>query len=101
VLTERKLTIDVQRALLFNGSILLDHASPTISQKLLRTPAGPRAPVARVGAPGSRRDAGGAGRAAELRPGVPVRELAQAGHYPQIEDATAIGELIAEELDAG
>ncbi len=38
---ERRRTIDVQRALLFNGSILLDRAHPTIFQKLLRSPAGP------------------------------------------------------------
>ena len=37
----------------------------------------------------------------ELRPGVPVRELPQAGHYPQIEDPTAMAELIAGEVDAG
>ena len=33
--------IEVPRALLFNGSILLERASPTIGQKLLRSPLGP------------------------------------------------------------
>lgn len=169
---ERKLTIDVQRALLFNGSILLDRASPTISQRLLRTPAGPlfarlsnersfRMQFAHLFSPehpltaeeaadqwalvshgdghrllhrtihymsererlaerwlGAFRDWPGhlslawglqdpvatpevLGGLRELRPGVRVRELAQAGHYPQIENPTAMAELIAEELDAG
>ncbi|MEO6859405.1 MAG: alpha/beta hydrolase [Solirubrobacteraceae bacterium] len=169
---ERKLTIELQRALLFNGSILLDRASPTISLKLLRTPAGPL--VVRLGnerafrtqfgrifsaehpltaeeaadqwalvshADGHRllhrtihymsererlverwhgafRDWPGYLSLAwglkdlvatpevlaglrELRPGVPVRELPQAGHYPQIEDPVAMAEVIAGELAAG
>jgi pimeloyl-ACP methyl ester carboxylesterase len=33
--------LDIAGALLFNGSILLHRASPTISQKILRSPAGP------------------------------------------------------------
>ncbi len=33
--------LDIQGALLFNGSILLDRASPTTGQKLLRSPLGP------------------------------------------------------------
>lgn len=169
---ERKLTIDVQRALLFNGSILLDLARPTISQKLLRSPAGPlvvrlsnerlfRMQFARLFSPerpltaeeaadqwalvshgdghrllhrtihymsererlverwhGAFRDWPGhlslawglqdpvatpevLGGLRELRPGVPVRELAQAGRYPQIENPMVMAELIAEELDAG
>jgi pimeloyl-ACP methyl ester carboxylesterase len=35
------LTIEIAGALLFNGSILLERASPTIGQKLLRSPLGP------------------------------------------------------------
>jgi len=36
-----ELEMDIRGALLFNGSILLERASPTIGQKLLRTPVGP------------------------------------------------------------
>ena len=36
-----ELGIELAGALLFNGSILLDRASPTIGQKLLRSPLGP------------------------------------------------------------
>lgn len=36
-----ELDVELAGALLFNGSILLDRASPTIGQKLLRTPAAP------------------------------------------------------------
>ena len=36
-----ELAMDVSGALLFNGSILLDKASPTVGQKLLRSPLGP------------------------------------------------------------
>lgn len=36
-----ELGIDIAGALLFNGSILLDRASPTIGQRLLRGPLGP------------------------------------------------------------
>jgi pimeloyl-ACP methyl ester carboxylesterase len=38
---EGKLTIDLTGALLFNGSILLHLAKPTIAQRLLRGPLGP------------------------------------------------------------
>jgi len=38
---ESRLNVDLVGALLFNGSILLDRARPTLGQKLLRTRAGP------------------------------------------------------------
>ncbi len=38
---EGRARIEIAGALLFNGSILLDRASPTIGQKLLRSPLGP------------------------------------------------------------
>ena len=38
---EGKARIRISGALLFNGSILLDRASPTLGQKLLRSPLGP------------------------------------------------------------
>lgn len=158
--------IDVRGALLFNGSILLDRASPTMGQKLLRSPAGAvfarlgnersfRAQFARIFSPahplgddeaadqweliaqaggqrvmhrtihymdererltdrwhGAFRDWRGDLSLAwglrdpvattavldglrELRPGVPVRELPDLGHYPQIEDPPAIAAAVA------
>ena len=154
---ESRLSVDVVGALLFNGSILLDRARPTLGQKLLRTRAGPlfarlmnerffRRQFALLFSsehPLDPREAadqwnliahGGGHRLAhrlivymdereryterwhgafrdwpkplsllwgmrdpvavpavlaglqELRPGVAVNELAQVGHYPQIED---------------
>jgi pimeloyl-ACP methyl ester carboxylesterase len=38
---EGRAKLEIAGALLFNGSILLHRASPTISQKILRSPAGP------------------------------------------------------------
>ncbi len=156
-----KLSCELSGALLFNGSIVLDRASLTPSQKLLRSPLGPLAArlanrrvfrqqfgslfssahplsdaeaedqwalichnggrtlghrlVAYLGervehAPrwhGAIRDWPGALSLAwgmrdpvatgavlealrELRPAVPVTELAELGHYPQLEDPAAI-----------
>ena len=159
------LTIDVRAVLLFNGSILLDRASPTIGQKLLRSRAGGvfarltseasfRAQFGRVFAPAqplTRADAAdhwslisnhdghrighklihymderdrltdrwhGAVRdwpgdlslawglldpvattavldgLRELRPGVPVTELPELGHYPQLEAPSRIADVV-------
>lgn len=166
---EGKLDMNVTGALLFNGSILLDRASPTIGQKLLRSRLGPifsrlttartfKAQFARIFSPdrplspqeaadhwslvshnGGRRIAyllinymnererltdrwHGAFRdwpgplslawgmrdpvattavldgLRDLRPGVPVRELPRAGHYPQIECPQEIAAAIDEAL---
>ncbi|HEU4975251.1 MAG TPA: alpha/beta hydrolase [Baekduia sp.] len=158
---EGRLSIDVGAVLLFNGSILLDRATLTPGQRLLRSPAGPlaarlttarsfRLQFARLFSPAhplSREEAAdqwallrehdghrllhrtihylgererladrwhGAVRdwpgplsfawglrdpvattrvldgLRELRPLAPVRELPELGHYPQIEDPSAI-----------
>jgi pimeloyl-ACP methyl ester carboxylesterase len=163
---EGRRRIEIAGALLFNGSILLDRASPTIGQKLLRSPLGPlfarltsersfrlqfgrifsdRHPLTpqeaadqwsllshdgghRIGHllvnymaereryverwHGAFRDWPGAlsltwglvdpvattavlDGLRELRPGVPVRELPEIGHYPQLERP----DLIAAALD--
>jgi pimeloyl-ACP methyl ester carboxylesterase len=164
-----ELTIDARGALLFNGSIILDRASLTSAQKLLRSPVGPlfarlanersfRAQFARLfsaGHPLSREEAEdqwallsynrgavlahrtihyisererfterwhGAFRdwagplslawglrdpvattnvldgLRDLRPGVPVRELPELGHYPQLEDPEAVAGALVEAL---
>jgi pimeloyl-ACP methyl ester carboxylesterase len=164
-----ELDIDIRGALLFNGSILLERASPTIGQKLLRSRLGPvfarlssersfRAQFARLFSPkhplsaeeaadqweliahdggqrvmhltihymsererlierwhGAIRDWQGALSLAwglrdpvattavldglrELRPSVPVQELPDLGHYPQVEDPTAIAAAVATAL---
>jgi pimeloyl-ACP methyl ester carboxylesterase len=164
---EGRQRVEIAGALLFNGSILLDRASPTVGQKLLRSRLGPlfarltsertfrlqfgrifsqQHPLTRVEADdqwallshggghrighllvnymaererwverwhGAFRDWPGrlsltwgledpvATTAVldglrELRPGVPVRELAGIGHYPQLERP----DLIAEALGA-
>lgn len=164
-----ELSIDARGALLFNGSIILDRASLTSGQKLLRSPVGPlfarlanersfRAQFSRLfseGHPLSREEAedqwallsynGGAALAhrtihyisererfterwhgafrdwtgplslawglkdpvattnvlaglRDLRPGVPVRELPDLGHYPQLEDPEAVAEALVEAL---
>ncbi len=166
---EGRLGGDVIGALLFNGSILLDRARPTLGQKLLRTRAAPlfarlmNEPFFRrqFGSlfssrhPLDAREAsdqwsliahGGGHRLAhrlirymdereryterwhgafrdwpkpllllwgmrdpvavsavlqglrELRPGVPVSELPELGHYPQIEQPQRVAEAIAEAL---
>ncbi|GAC1439153.1 MAG: alpha/beta hydrolase [Solirubrobacteraceae bacterium] len=160
-----ELGIELAGALLFNGSILLDQASPTLGQRVLRSTAGPlfarlnnerafRAQFSRVFSsahPLTRADAAdhwallahhGGHRLAhltihymdererltdrwhgafrdwpgdlslawglqdpvattavldglrELRPGVAVRELPELGHYPQIEDPSAIAAAV-------
>ena len=40
---EGSLTIELAGVFLFNGSMILERASPTLGQKLLRSPAGPLA----------------------------------------------------------
>jgi pimeloyl-ACP methyl ester carboxylesterase len=167
-----ELTFPLERALLFNASILLDRASPTVGQRLLRSPGGAlfarltmeatfRRQFARLFSPGhplTRAEAadqwcllahdGGAGIAhrlihymdererltarwhgafrdwpgdlalawglrdpvattnvlsglRELRSGVPVIELPQLGHYPQIEDPAAIAAAVSNVLSRG
>jgi pimeloyl-ACP methyl ester carboxylesterase len=164
-----ELDIDIRGALLFNGSILLERASPTIGQKLLRSRLGPvfarlssersfRAQFARLFSPkhplraeeaadqweliahdggqrvmhltihymsererlierwhGAIRDWQGTLSLAwglrdpvattavldglrELRPSVPVHELPDLGHYPQVEDPPAIAAAVATAL---
>ena len=164
-----ELDIDIRGALLFNGSILLERASPTIGQKLLRSRLGPvfarlssersfRAQFARLFSPkhplsaeeaadqweliahdggqrvmhltihymsererlierwhGAIRDWQGTLSLAwglrdpvattavldglrELRPSVPVQELPDLGHYPQVEDPPAIAAAVATAL---
>jgi pimeloyl-ACP methyl ester carboxylesterase len=164
-----ELTIDLQGLLLFNGSILLDQASLTLSQRALRSRLGPvvaalsnqrtfRAQFARLFSPdhpltrdeaddqwslltnhrghtnlhraiyylhererlvdrwhGAFRDWPGSLSLAwglrdpvatthvleglqTLRPGVPVYELAGLGHYPQIEDPSAIAAVLTASL---
>jgi pimeloyl-ACP methyl ester carboxylesterase len=164
-----ELGIDVRGALLFNGSILLERASPTIGQKLLRSRVGPlfarlgnersfRAQFAKIFSPehplsaeeaadqwaliahnegqrimhltinymsererftarwhGAFRDWQGKLSLAwglkdpvatiavldglrGLRPSVPVRELPDLGHYPQIEEPPAIAAALIEAL---
>jgi pimeloyl-ACP methyl ester carboxylesterase len=164
-----ELTIDARGVLLFNGSIILDRASLTSAQKLLRSPLGPllarlanersfRAQFSRLFSdahPLSREEAEdqwallsynrgavlahrtihyisererlterwhGAFRdwagplslawglkdpvattnvldgLRDLRPGVPVRELPELGHYPQLEDAEAVAGALVEAM---
>ena len=166
---EGRARIEVAGALLFNGSILLDRASPTVGQKLLRSRLGPlfarltsersfrlqfgrifseQHPLTRAEADdqwallahnggqrighllvnymaererwverwhGAFRDWPGrlsltwgledpvATTAVleglrELRPGVPVRELAGIGHYPQLERPDLIAEALEKAL---
>jgi pimeloyl-ACP methyl ester carboxylesterase len=165
-----ELSMDVQGALLFNGSILLHRASPVIGQKLLRSPLGAlfarlsnerafRAQFSRIFSPshplsdeeaadqwsliahndgqrighrtihymdererltdrwhGAFRDWDGQLSLAwglldpvattsvleglrELREGVPVRELPNLGHYPQLEDPPAIASALLDALN--
>jgi pimeloyl-ACP methyl ester carboxylesterase len=162
---EGRLGIEAVGALLFNGSILLDRARPTLGQKLLRTRAGPlfarlmnerffRRQFASLFSPRhplspdeaadqwTLIEHGGGHRLAhrligymdererhaerwhgafrdwpkpifllwgmqdpvavpdvleglkELRPGVPATELAELGHYPQIEEPARVAEAI-------
>jgi pimeloyl-ACP methyl ester carboxylesterase len=162
---EGHLGVEAVGALLFNGSILLDRARPTLGQKLLRTRAAPlfarlmnepvfRRQFASLFSPAHPLSAaeaadqwsliehGGGHRLAhrlivymderarhaerwhgafrdwprpifllwgmrdpvavpavaeglkELRPGVPMTELAELGHYPQIEDPSRVAEAI-------
>jgi pimeloyl-ACP methyl ester carboxylesterase len=162
---EGRLNADVVGALLFNGSIILELAQPTLGQKLLRTRAAPlfarlmnepffRRQFASLFSsdhpldPGEAADqwsliANGGGhrqahrlivymderdryterwhgafrdwpkplhllwgmrdpvavpavleRLTELRPGVPVAELAQLGHYPQIEEPARVATAV-------
>jgi pimeloyl-ACP methyl ester carboxylesterase len=164
-----QLTIDARGALLFNGSIILDRASLTRAQKLLRSPVGPlfarlanersfRAQFSRLfsdGHPLSREEAEdqwallsynrgavlahrtihyisererfterwhGAFRdwtgplslawglrdpvattnvldgLRDLRPGVPVHELPELGHYPQLEDPETVAGALVEAM---
>ena len=166
-----QLSFPLGAALLLNGSILLDRASPTVGQRLLRSPGGAvfarlttrrtfARQFARVFSPShplSEDDAadqwcllshGGGHRVAhrlihymdererltdrwhgafrdwpgdlrlawglrdpvattrvldglrELRPGVPVVELADLGHYPQLEDPVAIADAISAIVDS-
>ena len=164
-----ELGIDVRGALLFNGSILLERASPTIGQKLLRSRVGPvfarlsnqrsfRAQFSKIFSPGHPL---GAEEAADqweliahndgqrimhltinymsererfidrwhgafrdwqgslslawglkdpvattavldglrsLRPSMPVRELQDLGHYPQLEEPHAIASALADAI---
>ncbi|MGZ4173274.1 MAG: alpha/beta hydrolase [Solirubrobacteraceae bacterium] len=163
--------IVISRALLFNGSMLLHLAKPTIGQRMLRSPAGPflarlsterffRQQLASVFSPGHPLSAeeaadqwslvterGGHRRAheliaymderikyaerwhgairdwngelslmwgmldpvarvqvlrglQELRPGVPVTELPDLGHYPQIEDPARVAQVVASTFPA-
>ncbi len=164
---EGRLEMSIAGALLFNGSILLDRASPTIGQKLLRSGMGPlfsrlttertfRAQFARIFSPAHPLSAdeaadqwsliahNGGQRIAHrlihymdererltdrwhgafrdwprplmltwglldpvattsvldglraLRPGVPVRELPEIGHYPQLEAPVEISAAVDE-----
>ena len=164
---EGRLEMSIAGALLFNGSILLDRASPTIGQKLLRSRMGPlfsrlttertfRAQFARIFSPAHPLSAdeaadqwsliahnGGQQIAHRLihymdererltdrwhggfrdwprplmltwglrdpvattsvldglralRPGIPVRELPEIGHYPQLEAPTEISAAVDE-----
>ena len=165
-----EIAMDLAGALLFNGSILLDRASPTIGQRLLRSPLGPAFarltsstsfthqlgqvfsdahPLTREeGADqwalmayrgghrighrlihymdererltdrwhGAFRDWPGALSLAwglrdpvastavldglrELRPGVPVADFPELGHYPQIERPDLIGDVVQRAID--
>jgi pimeloyl-ACP methyl ester carboxylesterase len=166
---EGRAEVSISGALLFNGSMLLHLAKPTIGQRLLRSRAGPL--LSRLGTQrlfrqqlgsvfssahplsaeeaadqwalyshlggnrrahelvaymderirfaerwhGAIRDWGGSlamlwgmkdpvARVAvlrglqRLRPGLPVTELAQLGHYPQIEDPATVARVIAAEV---
>jgi pimeloyl-ACP methyl ester carboxylesterase len=165
-------SIQIPAALLFNGSMLLHLAKPTIGQRLLRGPAGPLAARLSTGAffrqqlgsvfssahPLSAEEAadqwalvahlGGQRRMheliayqdervrhaerwhgairdwqgelsllwgledpvarvevlrglQELRPGIPVTELPELGHYPQIEDPGSVASLVAATAASG
>ena len=109
---EGKLEMEIAGIVLFNGSMVLEAASPTPAQRALRSPLGPL--VARLSSerwhgairewPGELSLAWGlrdpvattAVLAAlrELRPQVPVSELPELAHYPQLEDPRQIASAL-------